>query len=167
MDFFPGFPREKIFRKSNFCACTEMAFSSYCCSAVLRSLIARPPPFLGVSSLNLAAPRSGHFFARVFWALRASRVRSWTVSPRRSTLLLRSQNPSRKTVQDGQNRRRKWSSTSHGAPARASHQGPRQCNPRIYRRCARCSLTSHEGRQRLPPSWSTCKCPAFAPSRRI
>src|SRR5580698_3165082 len=45
-----------------FCACTENGFSSYCCSAVSRSSIAKPPPFLGVSSLNLAAPRSGHFF---------------------------------------------------------------------------------------------------------
>ena len=26
----------------------------------------RPPPFLGVSSLNLAAPRSGHFWIRKF-----------------------------------------------------------------------------------------------------
>ena len=42
--------------------CGQVATSSYCCSAVSRSLIARPPPFLGVSSLNLAALRSGHFF---------------------------------------------------------------------------------------------------------
>ena len=45
-----------------FVPCRQVGVSSYCCSAVSRSLIARPPPFLGVSSLNLAALRSGHFF---------------------------------------------------------------------------------------------------------
>src|ERR1700744_3471085 len=44
------------------CSCRQNRVPSYCCSAVSRSLIARPPPFLGVSSLNLAALRSGHFF---------------------------------------------------------------------------------------------------------
>ena len=43
-------------------ACRRIPLPSYCCSAVSRSLIARPPPFLGVSSLNLAALTSGHFF---------------------------------------------------------------------------------------------------------
>ncbi len=47
-----------------FRACTQNLFLAYCRSAVSRSSIARPPPFLGVSSLNLAALRSGHFFAR-------------------------------------------------------------------------------------------------------
>src|SRR3569623_2767822 len=42
--------------------CGQGRVPSYCCSAVSRSLIAKPPPFLGVSSLNLAALRSGHFF---------------------------------------------------------------------------------------------------------
>src|SRR3954467_1377338 len=45
-----------------FVPCRQGGVSSYCCSAVSRSSIARPPPFLGVSSLNLAALRSGHFF---------------------------------------------------------------------------------------------------------
>jgi len=45
-----------------FVPCGQVGTPSYCCSAVSRSLIARPPPFLGVSSLNLAALRSGHFF---------------------------------------------------------------------------------------------------------
>jgi hypothetical protein len=43
-------------------ACGGAGTPAYCCSAVSRSLIAKPPPFLGVSSLNLAALRSGHFF---------------------------------------------------------------------------------------------------------
>src|SRR5215469_12125577 len=76
-----------------FVSCGQAATWSYCCSAVSRSLIARPPPFLGVSSLNLAAPRSGHFFALVFWALAASPLRSWTFSPLRSRLLASPQNP--------------------------------------------------------------------------
>jgi len=46
-----------------FVPCGHEVTSSYCCSAVSRSPIAKPPPFLGVSSLNLAALRSGHFFA--------------------------------------------------------------------------------------------------------
>src|SRR5579872_3533902 len=49
-----------------FVPCRQGVTWSYCCSAVSRSLIARPPPFLGVSSLNLAALRSGHFFTPVF-----------------------------------------------------------------------------------------------------
>ena len=56
-----------------FAPCRQVATSSYCCSAVSRSLIARPPPFLGVSSLNLAALRSGHFFCRSFGPWRRSR----------------------------------------------------------------------------------------------
>ena len=48
-----------------FVPCGQGPTWSYCCSAVSRSLIARPPPFLGVSSLNLAALRSGHFFCAV------------------------------------------------------------------------------------------------------
>src|ERR1700760_4897696 len=43
-------------------SCRRISLPSYCCSAVSRSFIARPPPFLGVSSLNLAALTSGHFF---------------------------------------------------------------------------------------------------------
>ena len=47
-----------------FVRCVQTGFLSYCCSAVSRSLIARPPPFLGVSSLNLAAlPERPFFFA--------------------------------------------------------------------------------------------------------
>src|SRR5689334_6166581 len=46
-----------------FVPCRQGWVSSYCCSAVSRSSIAKPPPFLGVSSLNLAALRSGHFFS--------------------------------------------------------------------------------------------------------
>src|ERR1700753_2917406 len=42
--------------------CIQSPVPAYCCSAVSRSSIAKPPPFLGVSSLNLAALRSGHFF---------------------------------------------------------------------------------------------------------
>src|ERR1041385_8677528 len=52
-----------------FVPCRQGGVSSYCCSAVSRSSIARPPPFLGVSSLNLAALRSGHFFSAALLAL--------------------------------------------------------------------------------------------------
>ncbi len=68
--------RGKNLRKVYFPACAKGYASAYCCGAVSRSSIARPPPFLGVSSLNLAAPRSGHFFWRIFCSL--------AVSPRRS-----------------------------------------------------------------------------------
>src|SRR5439155_7615717 len=67
-----------------FVSCRQVGTSTYCCSAVSRSSIARPPPFLGVSSLNLAALRSGHFFWLVFCVLSASRGRSWALSPLRS-----------------------------------------------------------------------------------
>jgi hypothetical protein len=70
-----------------FVPCRQVGTSAYCCSAVSRSSIARPPPFLGVSSLNLAALRSGHFFWLVFCVLSASRSRSWAFKP---TSLLRS-----------------------------------------------------------------------------
>ncbi len=58
-------------------------------------LIARPPPFLGVSSLNLAALTSGHFFWRSFWLLAASLVAHWQ-SQLRSSLLTINQNASPK-----------------------------------------------------------------------
>jgi hypothetical protein len=58
-----------------FVSCRQGSTSSYCCSAVSRSLIARPPPFLGVSSLNLAALRSGHFFCADF----LSAVLGWSL----------------------------------------------------------------------------------------
>ena len=85
-------------KSSQLSACRQSDVSAYCCSAVSRSSIARPPPFLGVSSLNLAAPRSGHFFARPFWVLAASPLRSWTLSPLRLRLLASPQNCSRKRV---------------------------------------------------------------------
>src|SRR3569623_450317 len=49
-------------RSAHLRRCGQSRGLLFCCSAVSRSLIAKPPPFLGVSSLNLAALRSGHFF---------------------------------------------------------------------------------------------------------
>lgn len=79
-------------------ACGQIGVPAYCCSAALRSAIAKPPPFLGVSSLNLAALRSGHFFSRFFCVLAVSPLRSWTFSPLRSRLLASPQNLSRKVL---------------------------------------------------------------------
>ena len=72
---------------------TKSEFPAYCCSAVLRSSIARPPPFLGVSSLNLAAPRSGHFFCAGLLAAGCVARRSWAYAHCRSPLLLRHKIP--------------------------------------------------------------------------
>ena len=60
--------------RSYFALADESRVPSYCCSAVLRSLIAKPPPFLGVSSLNLAALTERPFFLRrsfASWVRRA------------------------------------------------------------------------------------------------
>ena len=61
-EILPYFPRKnccqiRIFRLAARTAFRHIVAARYC---DLRS--AMPPPFLGVSSLNLAAPRSGHFF---------------------------------------------------------------------------------------------------------
>src|ERR1700743_585650 len=66
-------------------SCGAIGTSAYCCSAVSRSSIAKPAPFLGVSSLNLAAPRSGLFFTLLF----APRI-AWTSCPRHARLFLHS-----------------------------------------------------------------------------
>src|ERR1700722_8153691 len=62
MTVFPSVSAAFCLESLYFVPCRQAATSAYCCSAVSRSLIAKPPPFLGVSSLNLAALRSGHFF---------------------------------------------------------------------------------------------------------
>ena len=80
----PSISAEKFSANRIFRACSQIGFSAYCCSAVLRSSIAKPPPFLGVSSLNLAAPRSGHFFAPVLLVAGGVARRSWALSPHRS-----------------------------------------------------------------------------------
>ena len=76
--------------------------SAYCCSAALRSLIVMPPPFLGVSSLNLAALRSGHFFCAGQFASLAC-VAAVAHGPIKPTSLAAPgsapQNPSRKIAQ--------------------------------------------------------------------
>ena len=64
-----------------FVPCRQSGVSSYCCSAVSRSSIARPPPFLGVSSLNLAALRSGHFFCADLLGRGGVARRSWALKP--------------------------------------------------------------------------------------
>ena len=62
MTVFPSVSAAFCLELLYFVSCRQVVSPSYCCSAVSRSLIAKPPPFLGVSSLNLAALRSGHFF---------------------------------------------------------------------------------------------------------
>jgi hypothetical protein len=87
----------KYFGNFEFWACGRSKLSAYCCSAVLRSSIAKPPPFLGVSSLNLAAPRSGHFFCAVL--LRPECVARPLMGPKAhiaAALLLRPQKSWRK-----------------------------------------------------------------------
>jgi len=79
-----------------FVPCGQGSTWSYCCSAVSRSLIAWPPPFLGVSSLNLAALRSGHFFCADLLARGGVARRSWALSPHRSSRLATDQNLWRK-----------------------------------------------------------------------
>ena len=113
-------------------ACRQGLVPAYCCSAVSRSSIAKPPPFLGVSSLNLAALTSGHFFclgllpsgfvapslvdvqstslgapAQRSKSLRQNGRWPWAFSPHRSSRLATCQNLWRKTANSG----------SIGAPA--------------------------------------------------
>src|SRR5271170_1463279 len=96
---FPSVSAAFCLESLYFVPCRRAATSAYCCSAVSRSLIARPPPFLGVSSLNLAALRSGHFFCagllRPKGVARSLMDVSVHFAP---ALLLRPQNPWRKSA---------------------------------------------------------------------
>ena len=78
---FPGFLRRFCLELLYFAACRQGATSVILLQRGIAIPVAKPPPFLGVSSLNLAAPSERPFFCADLSARGGVARRSWASEP--------------------------------------------------------------------------------------